>query len=446
MPLDVSRILVVDDEDKAGTRISRTLWKAGYPVRFVHYDQADFAGGSIGSLSGVRIIFMDLDLIGAGITGDGSMVFTTVQGAINQLISDNNGPYVLVTWSSHDEYAERLLDHLNERLPYKKRPLGHARLNKEDFTGEHEPELIGAVRDCLQQLNSTACLVEWEGGIQYAACETVQKLVDIASELDCATQDDAVKKVLWALAQAEAGRTLDADNAMESLYSLLTNLLHDRVINWQSEKSSECGGLIEKHDCNDTEFGWFQKLNSMIHLETKTNLDNGFATGNVYQYPDLGHRLKIPELNHHKILRGQFMCGLDGLDTDDKDLLTEECKLLLVDITPPCDHAQKKAPWRKFVLAAYVPLEMVSACRFYNRENAQREVSRMCGDYLWKSPEFECDGNYFSVIFNSRVMLTMQEKDINSFGNPMFRVRQPLIADMIGWLARQSSRLGHVSL
>ena len=34
----------------------------------------------------------------------------------------------------------------------------------------------------------------------------------------------------------------------------------------------------------------------------------------------------------------------------------------------------------------------------------------------------------------------------NMLVSPQFRIRKPLLADMIGWLARQSSRLGHVSV
>ncbi|WP_419625104.1 hypothetical protein, partial [Thiolapillus sp.] len=111
------RILIVDDKQEHGEAIVRKLWRLGYTSLFVHFDQAVLADGEYGPFQGVRLVFMDLDLIGEGRLGNGSSAYAAVETTIKTILDDNNGPWMLVTWTGHADHADKLLSHLKKRLP-----------------------------------------------------------------------------------------------------------------------------------------------------------------------------------------------------------------------------------------------------------------------------------------------------------------------------------------
>ena len=81
MPLKVPRILIVDDKEDDGIIIAKSIWDSGYAVRFIKYDPASFLAEGEQNLQGVRVIFMDIDLIGDGTFGSGSKNNSAVQQA-----------------------------------------------------------------------------------------------------------------------------------------------------------------------------------------------------------------------------------------------------------------------------------------------------------------------------------------------------------------------------
>lgn len=70
-------------------------------------------------------------------------------------------------------------------------------------------------------------------------------------------------------------------------------------------------------------------------------------------------------------------------------------------------------------------------------------------DFYWETPEFQMNKeSSFRIIFNSRLIVSIPPKLAfqKKVGKRICRIRQPLLGDMIGWLSRQASRQGHVSV
>src|SRR5471030_3107101 len=122
-------ILVVDDKREAGLQIVDALWEGGFSVQFEQYDPKRLIRLKKQGVSmrGVRVVFMDINLIGGAMGSDGQN-FAAIQTCLQTLLAHDNGPYLLITWSSHDDYADRLFVFLNERLPGEYRPISTKRL------------------------------------------------------------------------------------------------------------------------------------------------------------------------------------------------------------------------------------------------------------------------------------------------------------------------------
>lgn len=448
MPLSVPRILIIDDIEEDGIKIAKSVWDSKYAIRFIHYDQEELIKAGKENMRGVRLIFMDMNLIGDGILGSGSKNFTAVQQVLEFCLDERNGPYVLITWSTFDEHAPELFRHLNERLPVPLRPSLCKQLNKEDYE-DGDGKLSEKVREFMQELEPIGALILWEKSIQYAACETLCELIDIALHSGMENLKDALRGVLYSLARAEAEQHLDKVNSVKHLYSVLSQILYDNLADIRPEDEVTLSALVYSGKDQQPKEPWSQKINTMLHLDlTDPENSTGHMPGDVFIYPTKDHGLPIPEAESGKFLRGNFMSLTEKEDSKEfKAKIAKVCRLVLVEITPPCDYSQKKIVWHRYVVGALVPYNFVYLTRVFNREKKEREIR--LPDFRWESPEFQIkEDPPFRIVFNSRLLVSIPPKQAfqKTVGNRLFRIRQPLLSDMIGWLSRQSSRQGHLSV
>jgi len=440
MPLKVPRILIVDDKRDDGIKIAEVLWKSGYPVRFIEYSPAYFSRKQREKMNGVRIVFMDIDLVGEGISGGGSKIFTPVQTALTECLDPKNGPYILITWSMHDEQADDLFAHLKARLPASLCPMLYQRLNKEDYRRASEGKALKKqIANFMNALQATGCLIAWEKNVQDATCDTIHEIMDIAIGIDKNDPNNALKKVFHSLAVAEAGKNLNADNAMKHLQSILSQLLYDQTINRSSLRDKEYSSLIVAGGGNSSGV-WHKKLNAMLHIDRGVEGSEDYSPGDVFIYPEKVGKLPIPSLDIDDFLddKYKFRPAISGeLTPSRKEEVKKRVSFLLVEISPPCDYAQNKFVWNHFIVAMKLP----------NTDWKKKKDGD--NDYLWCSPELEAEGEFsFRIVFNSHLIVSvpLKPKHQKTIGKKIFRIRQPLLGDMLGWLARQSSRLGHVSV
>lgn len=433
MPLSVPRILVIDDNEADGIKVAKSVWGSKYAIRFIHYDQENLSKAGKENMCGVRIIFMDMDLIGDGILASGSKNFAAVQQVLQYCLAERNGPYVLITWSTFDAHAPELFHYLNERLPFYLRPSLCKQLNKEDYE-DGEGNLTEKVREFMLELESIGALILWEKSIQYAACETLYDLIGVARGSGIDDVKDALRSVLCSLASAEAEQNLDKTNAVKHLYSVLSQILYDNLANALPEDEGVQSELIYSGKDLKPKEPWSHKIHTMIHLDLIPDPRADHMPGDVFHYPGEGHGLPIPDLGVCSFLRGGKYISRKK-EEDEKAFGTrieKDCKLALVEITAPCDYSQKKYIWHRYMAAAIVPYDFIK--------------NRSLPDFIWPSPEFQIgDDPSFKILFNSLLIISIP-KEFQDKLNWIFRIRQPLLGDTMGWLARQSSRQGHISL
>ncbi len=452
MGIAAPRILIVDDKQEHGEAIVRKLWKMGHASLFVEYDQQRLMDGEYGPFEGVRLIFMDLDLAGEGRIGDGSRAYADVQAVVETILGQGNGPWALVTWTRHADHAEQLWDHLQDRLPEHLRPLSSHVMDKENLLADGgAADLTDELGTILAHEDAVKCLLNWESGVLNSANEVIAELVKVAATLD-GDSGENLGALLYELARAEVGKTIDqhADRSLP-LYRVLTALLSDRLGSGVPEGKNACSSdyVKELEDVGLTD--WKRRINTMINLEICTEVGEIKTSPGVLT--ELPAREEVQVLGGldsddkaGKFIRRHFLCLQKSVKSPRKKAISSQCELLLMDVTPPCDHAQRKAVWRRFVVTCRVPIDHIEHVWAVDFKTDANQVGRLKGEYLKVSPEFMDDAGGFVLLVNANLQLTLPEDHLEKLGQPKYRVREAMLADWMGWLGRHATRLGHVWL
>ena len=100
-------------------------------------------------------------------------------------------------------------------------------------------------------------------------------------------------------------------------------------------------------------------------------------------------------------------------------------------VTPDCDYAQMKAKYFRLVQGVIINAD------FKSYVNSQ-------SDAFYVSPIFEYKGQKRVLVLNYRYLVTYVEG--HQYPNPLFRVRDSILAEMRSKLARHISRHGIMNL
>lgn len=452
--LKQTRILVVDDREDHGRAIAAALWRCGLPVLFVLYDEKTLLEANRPTHTGVRVVFMDINLSGGNL-GDSGTAFAQVQTAVGNLLAADNGPWALVTWSSHDDQAEALFAHLRQRLPESLRPVSLGRLNKErlmdsDLADATLTELEHEITNRLGEIGPLVCLLGWEGHVHEAASSVIHLLGKTAEALATgasnATLAGSLICLLKELAAAEGGQVAaGATDVAPYLYRVLSALLADRLDS--TIPSAQCEGLGACNQSPNVPQHWRRTINSMLHLDVMVGPDP--APGAIY-VP--AHPWSVPgpltesdpQSHGDGFIAQHFLNIHDSLDGTE---LVSDCRLVFLDVTPPCDHVNEKAPWRRHVLACRIPVDRL---HLVCGKGTPLKPGKSCNpkaDSLLLTPEMADTDGGFVLLINANLWVTLpKQRVVAALGSPVARLRDHLMADVIGWLGRHVTRRGHVAL
>lgn len=446
------RIVVVDDKREHGEAIVRKLWQMGHANLFVEYDQQQLMDGVYGPFHGVRLIFMDLDLAGEGRVGDGSRAYSDVQAVIQAILGKENGPWALVTWTGHADHAERLWEHLQTRLPDSLKPISRKVMDKERLLADSQDEdLTSELQQILAHQDAVKCLLNWESGVLDSANEVIAELVKVAATLGGDSTEN-LGALLYELARAEAGKTIDQHaDRFQPLYRVLTSLLSDRLGSSTIEDKQGCLSEYVKEKTGADLTEWKRRINTMINLDVyRDDTDIDTSPGVLTELPSADEVEILGDLESEKkagkFIRRHFLCLQKKVGNTDKKDISAQCKLFLLDVTPPCDHAQRKLVWRRFVVACRVPVEHIDHVWAVDFNTDENQVGKLKGEYLKCSPEFMDNDGGFVILVNANLQLPLPEDQLEKLGRAKYRVREAMLADWLGWIGRHITRLGHVWL
>lgn len=468
--LNTGHALVIDDKYDDGMLICTRLIDSLVPCYFFQYDEKkliEHQDQDKPKINGVRIIFQDLALTSPG--EPSKTDYDAAVATIEAVVSEHNGPWLLVTWSTWagaennlgTTKAEEIFNHLREELPAGLKPFSYVVLDtKPQYSkaGLHgdvqkvadiKPELLQELSQHIsQKINiypATKALINWEFEVFRAVSETVSEITSFIKP--GANFDSDLGSILREMALAEIGKNVHPENFSKGLKDILSSVLRDKI------KDTNSG--IENFEELDAEKilrleNWKAKTNRIIHLELSTP-SPALPPGSIIDISQHFNLLPgdigtIDELNSF-IRANFFMFGRDEKKPK-KNEVSSNCTVVALDITPPCDHAQIKSTWNKYLVGVLVPEQYIDYCKLIDKETGQR-TNKLLGDYLVCLPEMmNSDGGKYFFTFNARLTFSIDTNKANEIFAERYkgRLREQILGDITSWLIRQTTRPGIVEL
>jgi CheY-like chemotaxis protein len=419
------RILIVDDNWEHGTSIKQALHTAGFKADFFEFDEKNIEKLKHGVA--VRIIFCDLNLGGDGVGG--TKDYAIVSAVLEQIIQANNGPYVLISWTTFAKEAEGLLEYVKKRLPAHCHPIDFKIIDKENLIAPAQGlALKKVVLDTFAEFPAIRAALEWECAVSLATTSVLEQLEAVASIDGVEKFDKRLHQIFTKLAEAEGGpKAIDRDDITHPLTMVLGRLLHDELTRFSIEP------LIAQKDENFAGFDPKKPaLNAMLHVHTTLPaLGNvGSLPGLVFPWPADETVPGIPPIGERDAFTKSHF-----LKNSAKPDEIARCRLVLMDVTPTCDHSINDIVWRRMVGGVLIPQDSRNLCDA-NSNGAGR---------LMSLPVVSLKGENVFLVLNAQFHVSVPNGIANLRGlqPPEFLLKEQIYSDVLGWIGRQVSRQGH---
>lgn len=431
------KVLVIDDQIEEAMPLLNLLGKKGVPTMY-------YSGNSLelpeSPFDEIRLVFCDLKY---NVAPDAKSVASNVLSILKSLISEKNGPYILLVWSAHGtDYLEELQKTLEST---EIKPEFILQLDKGDFftskdNGTYFDKMIDSVSELnldpadeaqvkklisektyslrnskkeplpealenierklaeeLKKANLFHLFVLWENTISSSAVQTVNNIYQAIPET--IPIDKRLEAMLYYLAVHRLEKQMnDSDeetkffSAMDSLNEMFSYFYTENVHKLSVEQIGvdhikKIEGLKE---LSPSKFNQWR----MISRGKK-----GHHPGNIYadserlfQY----HGLIVPNAFSDK---ENYNCVASEIAKNPK------IEYILVDLSSECDIAQNK-----LFLSRVVPGIMIPSSDLEQYRKDKKLKSGSTPDYIFLMSDVEIEGKIWTIAFNVNQMFA-ENKD-----------------------------------
>jgi hypothetical protein len=364
--LNVARVIIVDDVEAEVLDLVRALWKIGVSPLYIDPTTLK-AGDAPQSLSGVRLAFLDMDIVGAG--ADPASKVAALANCLRRVIVSNNGPYIAIAWTKHPELVDELDAYIFPK-PDIPRPSAFITIAKEDCK---DIAAISARIDAeLAKRGPVRMLQAWEEASMMAGSEVVGELAGIAS----GEEDDPEKwREAWGKAMLRIMRSCGMEFAGESgmsdgaaafkafchsLIPLHSDKLERRISPSDPSLDEITKILLSKDARTDPGIRAKARINSMLHCSLD-NLKTPQA-GSVYLLGPMKLKRYFPSLE--VMVRPLVPKRKDTSDKEYKAQVAEFASKIIpiaVETSPACDHVQGNLIIPRLTAGYLVPMDVLHA-------------------------------------------------------------------------------------
>ena len=409
--INVSLVAIVDDEQGEAEPLINTMIKNGIYPQYYNGDPQKMPDEPQG---GIRILFLDLWL---GPGSENSKTRKSKFAAIlSRLIGNDNGPYLIVAWTMHDEDINDLKELFEGNTNNFSAPMACVPLSKEDVKkdGNYDLSKIDeAIKKTIEDHQALEFIMMWERlsliGVKRTTAFMTSKLVKDEEELKC-----LVRK----LAESSIGEDIADENlALRNSVFELNKLLLDELDKVASEQEFHLQSLLDK--CNegkDINFEIRRNLNQKLNIRFEKS---GNVPGAVYEVNDQD----IPLIN------GDL--PEDHFESRKSDQNLKE-KKILVDVSPWCDYAQNKLRLRRFLPGYLFTSNDRSMPKFLNQGKTLP---------IYLSPMFEYNSLTAWFSLNIGFLISSEKNLPDKLGEPIFTIRETMLSEIQQKIAHHQERI-----
>lgn len=269
-----NKIVIIDDTEADLVHLSQVFYEKGIGCKALKYDSM-----YSNPLKGVRALFLDINLNSAQPERDAQRN-NTLKDAIVQYIHKDNGPFILIFWTSNADWVDSFIDYVNARLNQDildRNPYYVSKIDKTQFYDKSK-ELSEKVGEIFNS-NTVKTLLDFTCIMSDSVWETMSNIIDIIPKGekwgDVGLFESNAKSVFAQIAKSIHGfenAKKDPDAAIkEAIVPVFAhNIIHNRVEIWKNyldnlatakEKSEISFPTDYKEEC----------LNSIFLIENNIN-------------------------------------------------------------------------------------------------------------------------------------------------------------------------------
>jgi len=416
------RIVLIDDDAKEVQPLLNALGRL--PVPYIYYD-GSWDNLPANPTGGVRCVFLDIEL--QGMEGQEPKTKASgITGILKKIISDSNGPYVIIFWTRHEEIIAAVLENCKKSgIP----PVESINMEKTDWmngAGVNIDALSKSLHEKLGPIGAFLLYVEWENILNDSCKQFVADFSSLVPTGNTWSRDTFF--IFYNLYKTFVGK--DTSDDKTEMFRCACHLMNRSFLDTLENKTS-----AELKIPAGSEL-----IQGAISDETKARLNSSLFIGaNILGRPSTGNIYPITD-------ESLLNCLKDNIFKSGQE--PGQIKLCCVIITPECDLAQKKVITFKgpndeeyrvhrVVYGIYFPTSENSKA-MQNRFNSEGKDAYFHIGPLWY------DKQRLKVVIHSSTIAILSADKFSE--GPLFRIKRDLLFDLQSKIANHVNRLGNYQL
>lgn len=413
------RVLVVDNDESEALPVLKALAKRGIAAAFFNGKPSQLPNAQ-GRLSGVRLAILDMDLVEGGVSNRNKAV-ALVQ-VLQRILAPDNGPYGVVAWTKHPEIRDEFETALFQAGIA--RPIFTAMIEKATCKTTKGTFRLDVLMQKLDEASATAGVLRF---IQHWEELCAQSSTDVTNRLSVLAESSAAtdlatwrnrwltdfKRILRGIAVAEIEKHLTADTCLPAIYSALMPIQADAMEGLEPKWSKVLPNsgteiFAQQGACAAVTMA---KIHSALHLSGRPPVSGG--AGLLYLLTPA--KVKKFGVSFEDLLKDLMQAQNGQVPAANLATALEHAKAVAVEVSPVCDHAQKKVRMARLLLGVFVP-------------QANRNIFNTKLDYAWSCGPLDLsplkqEGAGF-IVLSARHLVAMDPQSIaKKLGRPRARLR-----------------------
>ncbi len=410
------RVVVIDDKSNEGLPLIKVLSKDKISVTYFTGRKEELPEQPF---LDVRLVFLDIVL--EGVEGaDDKTKLSIATGVIKCIVHKDNGPFILAAWTKHKE----LIEELEKRLKKNKYQPIVVDLQKYEFkdnkTGKYDynlKEIEKKLKEKLENLSVFEIFILWENMVYRSASSVVNKFSGLVGFND--SWNDELKNILYKLAEAQAGKTLDTSLPQKIVENALLTFDGIFVDTLEKNLHSNSDGMNVSFSESSVEDNIIGKINSKLLLDT-SELDRLYP-GNVY------------EINNKTHIKESLNTG-NAMEIEE---IKNKSIPVIIEVSPLCDFVQNKMKLSRIVKGFLCPVEVqidgtiIQTCKKLKSST----------HFLYISPVIEHKEKLYRLVIDFRHFSAEPIDEINR-KTSIFRLRKDILINIQTKLSSHINRPG----